>query len=82
MLARLKETGLYDRALVVVTADHGVSFTNGGPGPRHGRGPAGARGGAWVPTFVKAPGQHGRRRWTTATGSTSTCCRRWPTWPA
>ena len=55
LLARLDETGLYDRALVVVTADHGISF-----------GPGGAQRGttrdnlqdlAFVPLFVKRPGQ-------------------------
>ena len=29
LLARLKEVGLYDRSLIVVTADHGVSFRSG-----------------------------------------------------
>ena len=29
LLARLRATGLYDRALIVVTADHGVSFRAG-----------------------------------------------------
>ena len=29
LIARLRETGLWDRALVVVTADHGVSFRVG-----------------------------------------------------
>ena len=55
LLARLDETGLYDRALVVVTADHGIIF-----------GPGGAQRGttrdnlqdlAFVPLFVKRPGQ-------------------------
>lgn len=55
LLARLDETGLYDQALVVVTADHGISF-----------GPGGALRGttrdnlqdlAFVPLFVKRPGQ-------------------------
>ncbi|HEU0024046.1 MAG TPA: sulfatase-like hydrolase/transferase, partial [Thermoleophilaceae bacterium] len=31
LLRRLRETGLYDRSLIVVTADHGVSFQPGGP---------------------------------------------------
>ena len=29
LLTRLKEVGLYDRSLIVVTADHGVSFRSG-----------------------------------------------------
>ena len=47
LVARLKEVGLYDRALLVVTADHGVSFDPGEPfkgvNVAHGAGdPAGA----------------------------------------
>ncbi len=30
LLERLDETGLYDRSLVIVTADHGISFRPGG----------------------------------------------------
>lgn len=59
LLARLKEQGLYDRSLIIVTADHGVSFRPGRP---------------WkgldemtlpdimaVPLFIKAPGQQSGR---------------------
>jgi hypothetical protein len=57
MVARMKQTGLWDRALVVVTADHGVSFTNGSQGRGMGAvGPAPEEV-LWVPTFVKTPGQ-------------------------
>ncbi|WP_422774753.1 sulfatase-like hydrolase/transferase [Plantactinospora sp. WMMC1484] len=56
-LRRLDETGLYDDALVVLTADHGVSFT---PGVQ-GRGLGAVRQAPgevlWVPLFVKRPGQ-------------------------
>jgi hypothetical protein len=56
-LRRLEATGLYDRALVVVTADHGVSFTLGAQG----RGVEAVRRAPgevlWVPLFVKRPGQ-------------------------
>ncbi|WP_407952027.1 sulfatase-like hydrolase/transferase [Plantactinospora sonchi] len=56
-LRRLESTGLYDRALVVVTADHGVSFTRGAQG----RGLNALRQAPgellWVPLFVKRPGQ-------------------------
>jgi hypothetical protein len=55
----LQETGRYDESLVVLTADHGVSLTPGGP--------AGIRDLetdqpgivelAWVPLFIKAPEQ-------------------------
>jgi hypothetical protein len=55
LLDRLHETGLYDRALVVVTADHGVSFRPGG-WRRHAteRNVADIAG---VPLFVKYPGE-------------------------
>ena len=54
---RLKGQGLWDRALVVVTADHGVSFRPGHPFK-------GLDGSTLpdimtVPLFVKLPGQHG-----------------------
>ncbi|ROT29870.1 sulfatase-like hydrolase/transferase [Micromonospora sp. HM5-17] len=56
-LRRLEATGLYDRALVVLTADHGVSFT---PGVQ-GRGIDAIRRAPgemlWVPLFIKRPGQ-------------------------
>lgn len=56
-LRTLRATGLYDRALLVVTADHGVSFTEGSQG----RGMDAIRRApgevAWVPMFVKEPGQ-------------------------
>ena len=55
LLARLRATGLYRRALVVVTADHGISFARGTRDRRtatranlHEVGP--------VPLFVKLPG--------------------------
>jgi hypothetical protein len=58
MVTRLKQTGLWDRAVVVVTADHGVSFTNGAQGRGMGAvGPAPEEV-LWVPTFVKAPYQN------------------------
>ncbi|MEV0325727.1 sulfatase-like hydrolase/transferase [Micromonospora echinospora] len=60
-LRTLRATGLYDRALLVVTADHGVSFTTGSQG----RGMDAIRAApdevAWVPTFVKEPGQRAGR---------------------
>jgi len=56
----LKDRGIYDDALFVVTSDHGISFEPGGPV----RGIAGQtlEGDvmadiAWVPLFVKEPGQ-------------------------
>ena len=55
LLARLRATGLYDRALVVVTADHGVSFR---AGDRRRRPTAtNLHDVASVPLFVKSPRQ-------------------------
>jgi len=55
LLDRLRATGLYDRALVVVTADHGVSFRAGQK--RRPLSDANRQDIAFVPLFVKAPGQ-------------------------
>jgi hypothetical protein len=51
----MRATGLYQRALVVVTADHGISFRPGTHPRVIGRG--NAPGIMWVPLFVKEPGQ-------------------------
>jgi hypothetical protein len=59
VLGALRANGLYDRALVVVTADHGISFEPGTHPRVIGRG--NAPGVMWVPLFVKAPGQHAGR---------------------
>ena len=59
LLDRLHESGVYDRALIVVTADHGVSFRPGG-WRRHAM-PSNVADIAGVPVFVKYPGEkHGR----------------------
>jgi hypothetical protein len=50
---------LYDQALVIVTADHGVSFRNGGYMSDVDDANVGDIAG--VPLFVKYPGQRGRR---------------------
>jgi hypothetical protein len=55
MIARLRATGLWDRALVVVTADHGVSFRANG-WRRHVM-PSNLSDIASVPLFVKYPTQ-------------------------
>jgi hypothetical protein len=55
ILRRLKETGLYDRALLVVTADHGVSFRGGDQ--RRRATPTNLDDIAFMPLFVKLPGQ-------------------------
>ncbi|WBB70882.1 sulfatase-like hydrolase/transferase [Micromonospora sp. WMMD812] len=60
-LRTLRATGLYDQATVVVTADHGVSFKPGFQG--RGLDAINAAPGevAWVPMFVKEPGQRAGR---------------------
>jgi hypothetical protein len=55
LLARLRATRLYDRAVLVVTADHGVSFRAGQK--RRPLSPANLQDIAYVPLFVKLPGQ-------------------------
>ncbi|MEV1332338.1 sulfatase-like hydrolase/transferase [Micromonospora costi] len=57
MLRTLRATGLYDQATVVVTADHGVSFTKGFQGRGMDAIKAAPGEVAWVPMFVKEPGQ-------------------------
>lgn len=60
-LRTLEESGLYDDALLVVTADHGLSFTPGLQGRSRAaveRNPGEV---LWVPTFVKEPGQRAGR---------------------
>jgi hypothetical protein len=60
LLRRLRRTGLLDRAILVVVADHGYSFEVGAPDRRQVTESNIAQI-APVPYFVKAPGQrHGR----------------------
>ena len=60
LMGRLREVGLYDDALVVITADHGISFEPDGPirsiegQPLN---PSTTPDVLWVPFFVKEPGQ-------------------------
>ena len=56
LMARLRRTGLFDEALVVVTADHGYAFEVGVEDRRLVTG-ANVEEIAPVPMFVKAPGQ-------------------------
>jgi hypothetical protein len=60
LIGRLRRAGLYDDALVVVTADHGVTFEAGATARGLGDEPLEAdtmHDMAWVPLIVKAPGQ-------------------------
>ncbi len=55
LIKRMKLRGIWDKSMVVVTADHGISFK---PGQMHRRAKAGNLGGnAPIPLFVKEPGQ-------------------------
>jgi Sulfatase len=56
LVKRLRQVGLYDRSLLVVTADHGMAFTPGQSG-RAGVSDATAPDVLWVPLFIKRPGQ-------------------------
>ncbi|WP_432906854.1 sulfatase-like hydrolase/transferase [Micromonospora matsumotoense] len=60
-LRTLHATGLYDRSLVVLTADHGVSFTRDWQGRGMGAITHAPGEVAWVPMFVKEPGQRAGR---------------------
>lgn len=55
ILRRLRATGIYDRALVIVTADHGESFLPGMPRRNVKEGNLADI--AFMPLFVKLPGQ-------------------------
>jgi hypothetical protein len=55
LVAHLRQTGLYDRALLVVTADHGISFRAGEK--RRPLSEANLQDIAYVPLFVKLPHQ-------------------------
>ena len=55
-MRRLKASGQWDRSAVVITADHGVAFTPGAPRRQTTEDNRAEL--AWVPLFVKRPGQH------------------------
>ncbi len=55
LIRRLRAVGLYDRALVVAVADHGVSFAAGQR--MRDVTPSNVQDIAYVPLFIKAPGQ-------------------------
>ena len=77
LLDKLEAAGLYDRALIVVTADHGMSFRSDAP-PRIVT-DANVADIAAVPLFVKYPGDSVEVEWIAATRRRSTCFRRLPT---
>jgi hypothetical protein len=56
LMRRLKEKGIYDRALMIVVADHGVSMRAGQP--RRKPTPGNLQDIGFVPLFVKLPHQH------------------------
>jgi hypothetical protein len=56
IVKRLKQKGIYDRALMIVVADHGVSFRAGQP--RRRPTPGNMQDIAFVPLFVKLPHEH------------------------
>lgn len=55
IIAKLKQTGVYDDALVVFAADHGASFVDGTPLRELSDGTVGDL--AYAPLLIKAPGQ-------------------------
>jgi hypothetical protein len=57
VISRLRDTGLYDPSLLVVTADHGMAFSPG-QSSRANVTEATAPDAMWVPLFIKHPGQH------------------------
>jgi hypothetical protein len=56
LLERLRSTGVYDRSLVIVTGDEGETFLPGGP--RRNLTRRNLADIAFIPLFVKLPGQH------------------------
>jgi hypothetical protein len=56
LIKRLRDAGLYDRSLLVVTADHGIAFKPG-QNARANPDQASVPEALWVPTFIKRPGQ-------------------------
>jgi Sulfatase len=57
VIDRMEKQGIWDDSLVVVTADHGESFIPGTAGRRLTPGPDTEAQVAWVPVFLKEPGQ-------------------------
>jgi hypothetical protein len=59
LLDRLEQVGLYDKALVVVTADHGIAFQ--GDQPARATTKQNVDEIVWSPLFIKKPGQRAGR---------------------
>jgi hypothetical protein len=59
LMAKLRGAGLYDDALVILTADHGVSYRSGQP--RRAPYPGNASDIAGVPLLIKRPGERAGR---------------------
>jgi hypothetical protein len=55
LVRRLQDQGLYDRSLLLLTADHGEGFTVGNKA--RGLGDRNAHSLMWVPLFIKRPGE-------------------------
>jgi Sulfatase len=55
LVQRLKDQGLYDKSLLLLTADHGEGFTVGNKA--RSLGDRNAHSLMWVPLFIKRPGQ-------------------------
>lgn len=62
VLDRLHQTGMYDEAMLMVTADHGISFNPATELRKIDPAQRNAAEIAWVPLFIKAPGQHRGRQ--------------------
>ncbi len=81
-VARLKASGLWDRALVAVVADHGEGLCDGPAGPktRQGHGALGYEEQLHVPWLLKLPGALHGGRWTFRSSSSTSprpSSRRW-----
>lgn len=57
VVEHLRDVGIYDRSLLVVTADHGLNFLPGRTESRKRLNEGNAAQLMWVPLFVKTPGQ-------------------------